>query len=432
MIRKLRRKLTAFNTLITGGILLAMTLLCLFVSEQSTRSRVFQTFSENLTAASAYLEGQSQLSTAWLQKMERGGQYYFSIQDGDTPLYSVSLSTRRRSLKPEFQKAQLTARAVYGLTPDQRRPGSCAFSLQGEDGETYYAGFLLLPKGDSRLEVTILYPLAPAERSIRSQRMVVALGVILAWSLLWTFSWFFTGRLLRPIEENQRRQTQFTAAASHELRTPLAAILSAASVMEQVSPEERPHFSGIIRREGQRMTRLLGDMLTLASADSQNWELHPQPLEPDMLALGVYEAFQPQAKEKGLTLTLTLPEESVPTGVYDKDRLTQVLSILLNNAISYTPAPGSINLALTLQKSTIRFQVTDTGPGIPEGEKGKIFQRFYRGSSSHPSASHFGLGLSIAAEIASLHRGRLWAEDAPGGGARFILELPQDKIRENG
>ncbi len=418
MIKGLRRKLTAFNTAITGAILLGMTLLCLFVSERDTYARAFQTFSDNLTTASAYLEGQNRLSVTWLQKMEGGGRNYISIRDGNNPLFSMELSSQRSRLAPEFRKTRMRAQQEYGLSVEQGGRGSCAFSLEGE----YYAGLALVPKNGAVLEIIILYPLKALEGSIHRQRAVVAAGEVLALGLLWVFSWYFTGKLLKPIAENQQRQARFTAAASHELRTPLATILSAADLMEQ--PEQQAHFSRIIRREGQRMARLIGDMLTLASADSQNWEIHPEKLEPDMLALGVYETFQPQAKEKGLSLTLTLPEESVPEGYYDKDRIGQVLSILFSNAISYTPSPGAVGLTLEHRRNAIRFRVWDTGPGVPDGEKEKIFERFYRGEGARSGRTHFGLGLCIASEITRLHKGKLWVEDNPGGGSVFLLELP--------
>lgn len=172
------------------------------------------------------------------------------------------------------------------------------------------------------------------------------------------------------------------------------------------------------------MTRLLGDMLILASADSRSWEIHPVKTEPDMLALRAYETCLPQAKEKGLTLTLTLPEGDCPPADWDPDRIGQVLSILLNNALSYTPSPGGFGLKLEVGKEAIRYRVWDTGPGVPDEDKGRIFERFYRGEGARPANSHFGLGLCIGAEIARLHKGRLWVEDNPGGGAVFVLELP--------
>lgn len=428
MIKHLRWKLTAFNTVITGAILVGMTLLCLFISERNTRAQTFQNFSGNLSTVSSYLGERNQLSATWLRQMESSGRFCISIQDGGTPLFSMGLSAERNNLAPEFQQARDRAGSEFDLNSvSARNGGSCAFSLQGEDGTGYFAGVSLVPKNGSVLELVLLYPLAEMESGILRQRLAVCLAALLAIGLLGIFSWCFTGKMLRPIQENQRRQTQFIAAASHELRTPLTAILSAASAWERVEAAESPRqtvFSEIIRREGRRMSRLIGDMLTLASADSQSWEVKTETTEPDMLLLMVYETYSPLAKEKGLALSLSLPETDVPALELDKDRMIQVLSVLLDNALSYTPAPGRIRLGLQLGKNSLRVTVSDTGPGVPDSEKTRIFERFHRGEKARSDRAHFGLGLCIAAEIVKRHRGKLWVEDAKGGGAAFILELP--------
>lgn len=428
MIKHLRWKLTAFNTVITGAILVGMTLLCLFISERNTRAQTFQNFSGNLSTVSSYLGERNQLSATWLRQMESSGRFCISIQDGGTPLFSMGLSAERNNLAPEFQQARDRAGSEFDLNSvSARNGGSCAFSLQGEDGTGYFAGVSLIPKNGSMLELVLLYPLAEMESGILRQRLAVCLAALLAIGLLGIFSWCFTGKMLRPIQENQRRQTQFIAAASHELRTPLTAILSAASAWERAecaTPVRQTVFSDIIRREGKRMSRLIGDMLTLASADSQSWEVRCEEVELDMLLLMVYETYFPLAKKKGLTLSLALPEKDVPAIQLDKDRITQVLSILLDNALAYTPAPGDIRLGLDLGRNSARITVSDTGPGVPDREKTRIFERFHRGEEARSHRSHFGLGLCIAAEIVKLHKGKLWVEDAKGGGAAFILELP--------
>lgn len=428
MIKHLRWKLTAFNTVITGAILVGMTLLCLFISERNTRAQTFQNFSGNLSTVSSYLGERNQLSATWLRQMESSGRFCISIQDGGTPLFSMGLSAERNNLAPEFQQARDRAGSEFDLNSvSARNGGSCAFSLQGEDGTGYFAGVSLVPKNGSMLELVLLYPLAEMESGILRQRLAVCLAALLAIGLLGIFSWCFTGKMLRPIQENQRRQTQFIAAASHELRTPLTAILSAASAWERAecaSPAQQTLFSDMIRREGKRMSRLLGDMLTLASADSQSWEVKTETTEPDMLLLMVYETYSPLAKEKGLALSLSLPETDVPALELDKDRMIQVLSILLDNALSYTPAPGRIRLGLQLGKNSLRVTVSDTGPGVPDSEKQRVFERFHRGEEARSHRAHFGLGLCIAAEIVKRHRGKLWVEDAKGGGAEFIVELP--------
>lgn len=428
MIKHLRWKLTAFNTVITGAILVGMTLLCLFISERNTRAQTFQNFSGNLSTVSSYLGERNQLSATWLRQMESSGRFCISVQDGGTPLFSMGLSAERNNLAPEFQQARDRAGSEFDLNSvSARNGGSCAFSLQGEDGTGYFAGVSLVPKNGSMLELVLLYPLAEMESGILRQRLAVCLAALLAIGLLGIFSWCFTGKMLRPIQENQQRQTQFIAAASHELRTPLTAILSAASAWERAecaTPAQQTLFSDMIRREGKRMSRLIGDMLTLASADSQSWEVKTETTEPDMLLLMVYETYSPLAKEKGLALSLSLPETDVPALELDKDRMIQVLSILLDNALSYTPAPGRIRLGLQLGKNSLRVTVSDTGPGVPDSEKQRIFERFHRGEKARSDRAHFGLGLCIAAEIVKRHRGKLWVEDAQGGGAAFILELP--------
>lgn len=428
MVNRLRWKLTAFNTVITGAILVGMTLLCLFISERNTRAQTFQNFSGNLSTVSSYLGVQNRLSATWLRQMESSGGFYISIRDGDTPLFSMGLSSERNNLAPEFQQARDRAGSEFDLSAVSARDGgSCAFSLQGEDGTGYFAGVSLIPKNGSVLKLILLYPLNEMENGIHRQRMVVCIAALVAVALLGAFSWCFTGKMLRPIQENQQRQAQFIAAASHELRTPLTAILSAASAWERAecaSPAQQTLFSDMIRREGKRMSRLLGDMLTLASADSQSWEVKTEDVELDMLLLTVYETYSPLAQEKGLALSLTLPERDVPVMQLDKDRITQVLSILLDNALSYTPAPGDIRLELGLGRNSARITVSDTGPGVPDREKTRIFERFHRGEEARSHRSHFGLGLCIAAEIVKLHKGKLWVEDAKGGGAAFNLELP--------
>lgn len=425
MFHKLRWKLTAFNTAITGAILLCMTFLCLFISEENTRSQTRQNFSDDLHTVSSYLEAQSQISDTWLRQMEGDLDLHISIRDGGKPLFFMGLSAEKGQLAWEFQQARDYAGTAFGLdSGTSRKGGSCSFLLKGKAGEAYYAGVSLLPKKDTMLELILLYPLAQMERGIWHQRLVVCLAALVALGLLGLFSWVFTGKMLRPIQENQRRQTEFIAAASHELRTPLAAILSAASAMERAEPVQRSQFSHMIHREGNRMSRLIGDMLTLASSDSKRWELQREAVELDMLLLEVYETHAPLAKEKGLTLTLSLYGQDIPPIRLDRDRITQVLSILLDNARNMTPAPGAIELELTLHKNRVRIRVSDTGPGVPDSEKTRIFQRFYRGERSRSSRAHFGLGLSIADQIVKQHRGKIWVQDAPAGGAQFVVELP--------
>lgn len=413
MFDKLRWKLTAFNSIITSGIMICLVLLCLSLSERNTKDQTYKNFTDTVYAVSSYLEVQNQISDEWLRQMEADPNVHISVLDAGMPLFSMTLSPEKEKLEPVFQTAWEIAQLPSG------KNGYRLFAMDG-----YYAAAYRIEKQDSMVDLILLYSLAQMEAGIQNQRVLVFLASSAAVFVLVIFSWLFTGKMLRPIQENQRRQTEFIAAASHELRTPLAAILSAASAMERAEPMQRSQFSDMIHREGNRMSRLIGDMLTLSSSDSNGWALQKQPVELDMLLLEVYEAHYPLAKEQGIELTLSLYEQNVPSMNLDRDGINQVLSILLDNARYHTPTPGKIELELTVHRKNVQIRVSDTGPGVPDDEKRRIFERFYRSEKSRSHRGHFGLGLSIAAEIVKKHNGRIWVQDATIGGAEFVVELP--------
>ncbi len=413
MFDKLRWKLTAFNSIITSGIMICLVLLCLSLSERNTKDQTYKNFTDTVYAVSSYLEVQNQISDEWLRQMEADPNVHISVLDAGMPLFSMTLSPEKEKLEPVFQTAWEIAQLPSG------KNGYRLFAMDG-----YYAAAYRIEKQDSMVDLILLYSLAQMEAGIQNQRVLVFLASSAAVFVLVIFSWLFTGKMLRPIQENQRRQTEFIAVASHELRTPLAAILSAASAMERAEPMQRSQFSDMIHREGNRMSRLIGDMLTLSSSDSKGWALQKQPVELDMLLLEVYEAHYPLAKEQGIELTLSLYEQNVPSMNLNRDGINQVLSILLDNARNHTPAPGKIELELTVHRKNVQIRVSDTGPGVPDDEKRRIFERFYRSEKSRSHRGHFGLGLSIAAEIVKKHNGRIWVQDATIGGAEFVVELP--------
>lgn len=421
--------MTLFCSLVTGIILVAMTLICLILSENVIYHNHRQSFQSDLNSVLSYLENQTVISCQWLSKAEGGGRLYLNLYDNGAPLLYNSLP------EEEFRSGLMdmvreTAIEEYGL--DVLLPSSNSvlyrsvdFLMKDERGKEYYAAAAVFPKQGGSLSMTAVYPLSERERQISTQRLIFA-GIDLFGILALTlFAWKFTGRMLYPLEESHRKQAQFVAAASHELRSPLAVMLSNLSAMKKAEPEQRERFEENIRAEGNRMSRLIDDMLTLASADNRSWSIAREPTEADTLALNLYERYLGPAKERGLRLEISLPEELLPRYQWDENRVEQALSVLLSNALSYTPPGGTICISLTCQAGKkALFAIQDNGPGIPDSEKEKIFQRFYRVDPSRRDREHFGLGLCVAREIAELHNGKLWVEDAPGGGARFCLLLP--------
>jgi len=290
-------------------------------------------------------------------------------------------------------------------------------------GEHYYSSLIDIERGQTHSRILILNPLAGLQAQITHQRLLFLLLDLLAALAFSVFSWFFTGRLLKPLQQNHENQMQFIASASHELRTPLSAILATNECCITATPQEQAGFFQTIRKEGRRMNTLIDDLLTLAHSDSGRFLIEKKEVELDTLCTNAYEAFEPLAREKSLQLSLTLPDGALPLCDVDPERISQVLSILLHNAISYTPEHGRIELSVWHKKEHFYLSVKDNGIGISDHDKKKIFDRFFRVEKSRSTKDHFGLGLSIAHEIIKAHNGSIQVTDAEGGGSIFTVVL---------
>ncbi|WP_322173590.1 sensor histidine kinase [Acutalibacter caecimuris] len=426
MFQGLRRQMTRFCILATVSIALAITLLCLMVSENAIRQAQYQAFLNDVNGVISYLEGRTVISGQWLAQTEGAQQLLLAIYDNAEPLAYNGLKTPRESLERQAQAIAAENCGLNVLEPSRNSvlTQTVRFNFRDEDGMKYYGAAVVFPRPYGSLGALILCPLEQQEKQIFHQRAMFAVIVFTGAIALAIFAWFFTGKMLIPLEESQRKQAQFVASASHELRSPLTVMLSNLSALEKAGPDEQARFRENIRAEGHRMSRLIDDMLALANADSHSWSLQRTPVALDTLTLDIYERFCGPAREKGIQFSAALPEEDIPLFPCDPDRITQALAVLLDNALSYTPTGGSVGLRLARQANgRYCFSVADTGPGIPDREKENIFLRFYRCDASRQDREHFGLGLCVAREIAGLHRGRLWVEDAPGGGAVFHLLL---------
>lgn len=423
MFRKLHIQMTIFSTVITGAILIAMTLVCLLIAESGTRKNSYTTFSNNANSCITHLEAQSLLSHQWLLEVQHAYKIEIEVRDNGKSLFFEKLNPTEK-IQSAFKKAKAVSKDTYALDLDNTKSTSPLTKHQVFRFKGYYACTALIPKSDGILSVIILYPLAGLEQQLLTQRFSFAAAILAAILALAVFSWFFTKKMIRPIKESKRKQTQFIASASHELRSPLTVIQSSISAMDGAAPQEIRHFTSIIQAECGRMARLIADMLALANADNHSWSLLSSPCELDTLLLETYEKYESLAAEKKLRLHICLPEEPLPSCQCDAARISQVLAILLDNALSYVPADGQITLSLKKEKHAFLLSVSDNGPGIPDHAKEAVFQRFYRTDASRNDKQHFGLGLCIAKEIIALHQGELWITDTPGGGSTFWIRLP--------
>ena len=221
-------------------------------------------------------------------------------------------------------------------------------------------------------------------------------------------------------------RTQFVSGVSHELRTPLAQIRMFAEtlVLGRVrSGEERARSLAIIDQEARRLTNLVENLLHFSRAERQSLRVAPVPTLVSPLIRGVLESFAPLAGTRRVHLATSLREGAV--ALADEGALRQMLLNLLDNAVKYGPEGQVVTVGMDPPGERVRIWVQDQGPGIPAAERERIWQQFWRLERDRGSAvAGTGIGLSVVRQLASLHRGRAWVETAPGGGARFVIELP--------
>ncbi|HMA41409.1 MAG TPA: HAMP domain-containing sensor histidine kinase [Gemmatimonadales bacterium] len=222
-------------------------------------------------------------------------------------------------------------------------------------------------------------------------------------------------------------RTHFVSGVSHELRTPLAQIRMFAEtlVLGRVrSDEERARSLAIIDQEARRLTNLVENLLHFSRAERQSLRVAPVPTLVGPLIRGVLESFAPLAGTRRVHIATSLREGAV--ALADEGALRQMLLNLLDNAVKYGPEGQVVTVGMDPPSGDrIRIWVQDQGPGIPAAERERIWQQFWRLERDRGSAvAGTGIGLSVVRQLAALHRGRVWVETAPGGGARFVIELP--------
>ncbi len=434
-IKKAHIQLTLLNGCITTLILVTMTLGYLFISESNMMQHRIASYPRDIYPIASYIEQQDIVSNTWLSQLESNNKYYISLMDNGTEfLYNVNrdlaLDERQRVVDAawELYRTGDTPRTTHPLSHDSSYVSYIMELKNDADGTSakYYCSVIYIEKNHTFLEVLLAAPLQDLLEQISRQRFLF-LGIItLALIAIWIFAWIFTGKLLDPIEANRLRQNQFIASASHELRTPLAVILSCAET--ELAKKESSELS-TIKSESLRTSRLLGDMLTLLSCDTGHLEIKPVSTQLDTLVLNACEAFETMAAARHIRITAMLPENILPDCLCDSERITQVLAIFLHNAISYTPEGGSITLSVRHRSPHHRsgrhfeIQISDTGVGISDEEKTRIFDRFYRSEKARSDKNHFGLGLSIAHDIITAHHGSITVTDTPGGGTTFIITI---------
>lgn len=250
-----------------------------------------------------------------------------------------------------------------------------------------------------------------------------------------------TVAVLRDVTEEHRLdklRKDFVANVSHELRTPLSMLQGySEALLDDIAatPEERKELAQVIHDESLRMGRLVKDLLDLARMEAGHMEMSFREFELVPLVQRVHRKFSALCKERGIELKLTMPEGDITMRHADEDRLEQVLTNLLDNAIRHTPEGSWIEIRvsrLTEQREeTIQIQVADGGRGIPQEDLPYIFERFYKADKARTrgTSGGTGLGLAIVKNIVEAHQAALLAESELGQGTTFTIKIP-NRIRK--
>ena len=236
--------------------------------------------------------------------------------------------------------------------------------------------------------------------------------------------------------KTEELRREFVANVSHELRTPLTNIRSYAETLVdnagELPPDTEKNFLGVILNESDRMTHIVQDLLTLSRFDSGRSELKLAPFPFGQAVRDVYDAIRMEAQRHGHDVALDMPD-GLPEIVGDRERILQVMMNVVSNSIKYTPDGGHIRISAGQWPGKVWMEVADDGIGIPQEDRGRIFERFYRVDKARSRESGgTGLGLSIAKEIVDRHEGTIELVDRPGPGLTVRIVLLVEGPRHGG
>jgi PAS domain S-box-containing protein len=231
-------------------------------------------------------------------------------------------------------------------------------------------------------------------------------------------------------------KTEFVSLAAHQLRTPLSAIKWALRMLidgdlGQLLPEQIEIIQKTYQ-SNERMVDLINDLLNVTRIEEGKYLFKPALTEIEPIVQFVVQSYQEEAKRRNIILEFNKPREKIPKAMVDVEKIRIAIQNLVDNAVKYTPPKGRVTISLNYDKKELEFVIKDTGVGIPEDQKERIFSKFFRGSNVlRVETDGSGLGLFIAKNIIEAHDGKIWFESQEGKGTTFYFSLPvREEFRE--
>ena len=371
-----------------------------------------------------------------IKKLEQGdksipGQFDFNkdvhIGDSRTIVLQWDAKNQLVGMEPRFIDPSFFQRNQSKLFPK-------TFG-ERQDIEVEGVNFRMIAvQGDidsGKVTFQVLREINAEKEMLHTLLLILVIGCSIASICAVGIGFFLAGKALIPIKNAWHKQQQFVSDASHELRTPLAVIQSKTDVLFQ-SPtatiEDKAMDISTISKECRRLSKLVANLLTLARSDSDQIEMDKKTFALDELLSEIVNPYSEIALYEEKTITLDVVSSISFMG--DKERIHQLIVILLDNAMKYTNAGGNIKVSCFETTNGIVIQVKDDGIGIAEEDIPKIFDRFYQGDKARAASNGAGLGLSIASWIVEKHYGRIKVHSKIGEGTCFEIVFPKNqKVR---
>ena len=430
MLKKLKNRLIVFYGLSTTAILAVVMIVVFIMNTIQEKQYQRNMFQNNVTQIVDQLTNANTIKTKWLIQFQESNNLLIRIEDNGVviPSYFQIHTKTNQSKLYEILKGEISSE---GMTLDStvfsnRNYTSDIYKLGGNFDESYLGGVTSFVSNNNARIIYIIKILD--QPGLNTSYLVLRYGLLTLGGsiLLFLFSFFFINKVVKPVEEGQQKQVEFIAAASHELRSPLTVIRTGISTIRK-NPEKSDSILPHIESESDRMVTLINDLLLLAASDAKTWPLSIDTVDVETLLIEVYDTFCSLYNEQMIPIELKLSDDALPVIFGDCDRIKQVLTILMDNALRYTDKNKGILLrTYNSHKRNLGLviEVIDYGPGIPDEQKNHVFDRFYQADSSRTDKKHYGLGLSIAKELILKHGGTLQVLDTPNGGATFRIHLP--------
>lgn len=411
MIQKLRRKFIFILMSVVTLILLAV-----FVSMLLSTSSNTQRLSEDMLQKALKMQPPPQ------------GLQPPHVEGGRNPVGAITPNARMPIIVAEIGadgKISFLTNQLQFIEEDEVK--SAVQTAMNTEKDSGILGNYALRFQKSNDGVRIALADISMERAMQRSLIINSLMIGGAALVVFFFVSIFLSRwAVRPVELAWKKQRQFVADASHELKTPLTVILSNAEMLSAdgtFTDEKKSRRMMHIRAEAERMKKLVDDLLTLAKTDSTKDTMVWEQVDFSFLMTNMVLTFEPIVFDERKKLTYEVQDKILVAG--DAQRLQQLLSILLDNAVKYCPSGGliTINLKETDKKNAL-LTVYNDGEPIPKEEIAQIFQRFYRVDQSRSAHGSFGLGLAIAESIVREHEGKIWGESDDKNGNSFFVALP--------